>query len=187
MATLYITETDKSLNQGTVTSGETLHEGEFIKRESGGTERRFDPANDVAPDGIIVHDPAGDAIAQHDEDYFASYDNLWTYGAGENFYYQPLDQGDNIQPRTLSDNGTDPAPSFDEGDVVGIVTINTQTQLVQSGYTDNGGTTYSEAGAGNFIAIGKVDKVPQEVTTGLQTWFDQRLPIELTVEEFGDS
>lgn len=185
MALLYVDEHSASLNWGTVASGESIVEGEFITQLAGGDFRRFDPANDTIPHGIVVHYPEGDAIAEHDEDYFANYDDLWTYNEGENFYYQPLASVDEIRPRSLSDNGTDPAPDFDEGDVVGVVTINTETEVVQSGYTDNGGTTYSESGAGDFVAIGRVDQIPQEFR--IESQFDQRLPTRLDADLYTTS
>lgn len=185
MALLYVDEHSASLNRGEVTSGQTLTEGEFITSEGDGTFSRFDPANDSLPDGIIVHDPQGDAIAAHDEDYFADYEDLWKYDAGEHFYYQPLAAVDQIRPRSLSDNGTDPAPSFGEEVLVGVVTINNETQIVESGYTDNGGTTYSESDTGDFVALGRVDKYPQELR--IQSAFDQRIPVRLTADTFTTS
>lgn len=184
MALLYVDEHNASLNRGTVTSGQTLEEGEFIVDNGDGTHARFDPANDALPHGIIVHDPAGDATSAHDEDY-QSYDTLWQYDEGDNFYYQPLTSVDQIRPRSLSDNGTDPAPSFGEGVLVGIVTINGNTEIVESGYTDNGGTTYSEAGAGDFVAIGRLDKYPQELRIGDS--FDERIPTRLDADVFTTS
>jgi hypothetical protein len=182
MALLYVDEHAASLNYGEVTSGETLHEGEFIVDNGDGTFARFDPANDEIPDGIIVHDPGGDAIAEHDEDYFADYEDLWSYEAGEHFYWQPLASVDQIRPKALSDNGTDPAPTFDVGEIIGIVTINTETEVVPSGYTDDAGTTYSEGGAGDFKAIGRMDKYPQELR--IQSSFGQRIPTRLDASEF---
>lgn len=184
MALLYIDEHAASLNWGEVTSGQTLTEGEFIVDQGDGTFGRFDPANDALPTGIIVHDPEGDAIQEHDEDY-VSYDSLWQYEAGEDFYWQPLASVDQLRPRSLSDNGTDPEPSFGEGVTVGIVTINGETEIVESGYTDNGGTTYSESGAGDFVAIGRVDKYPQELR--IQSHYDQRIPTRLDSDLFTTS
>lgn len=184
MALLYVDEHSASLNRGTVTSGETLTEGEFIVDNEDGTHRRFDPANDALPHGIIVHHAEGDSISEHDEDY-QSYDTLWQYDAGDRFYYQPLASVDQIRPRSLSDNGTDPAPSFGEGVLVGIVTINGNTEIVESGYTDNGGTTYSEAGTGDFVAIGRLDKYPQELR--ISSSFDQRIPTRLDADVFTTS
>jgi hypothetical protein len=133
-----------------------------------------------------VHDPGGDSISKHDEDYQA-YDTLWTYDGseGDRLYYQPLASVDQIRPRTIEDNGTDPAPSLTEGAVLGIVNLNGETRLVESGYTDNGGTTYSESGTGDFVAIGRLDKYPQELR--IQGAFDQRVPTRLDADTFTTS
>lgn len=184
MALLYVDEHNASLNMGEVTTGQTLKEGEFVVDEGDGTFSRFDPASDALPTGIIVHHPGGDAIQANEYDYVA-YADLWKYEEGENFYYQPLASVDQIRPRTLSDNGTDPAPSIGEGVIVGIVNINGETEIVESGYTDNGGTTYSESGTGDFIAIGRVDKYPQDLR--IETAFDQRVPVRLDADIFTTS
>ena len=186
MALLYVDEHNASLNWGEVTSGETLHEGEFIVEQNDGTHARFDPSSDSLPHGIIVHHPGptSDALVADDETYVTNYDDLWTYDAGENFYWQPLAAVDQIRPPTLSDNSTDPAPSFGQGDVVGIVTINTQTEVVEEGYVDNGNTTYNESN-NNFLAIGRVDKYPQELRIG--SAFSQRLPVRLDADIYTSS
>jgi hypothetical protein len=181
MALLYVDEVSASLNTGTVTSGETLHEGEFVVQNSDGTFARFDPANDSLPVGIIVHNDGSlsDALVEHDEDYVA-YSDLRTYDAGETFYYQPLTSVNQIMPETLSDNGTDPAPSISEGNVVGIVTINTQTEIVEAGYTDDSTTQYGDGGSGDFVAIGRIDKEPQNLR--LEDAFHQRVPVRLDAD-----
>jgi len=183
MALLYIDEADASLNRGTVASGETINEGELVVPADGGGYRTADPSTGELPTGIVVHDPEGDSIVEHDEDY-VTYDELWEYEAGEDFYYQPLASVDNIMPRTLSDNGTDPAPTFspNEDTVVGYVTINGETELVESGYTANDGTEYSESGAGDFVAIGRVDQYPQQLR--LSEGFGMRLPTRLDADVF---
>lgn len=185
MALLYVNETAASLDSAHVATGETIKEGEFIVQNAGGDVARFDPANDALPHGIVVHYAAGDSIAEHDEDYFANYDDLWTYTEGDRLYYQPLASVDQIQPPTLSDNGTDPEPSIAEGNIVGIVTINGETEVVQSGYTDDAGTVYSESGTGDFVAIGRLNKYPQEWRITSQ--FDQRAPIRLDSDLFTTS
>jgi len=166
MALLYIDEADASLNRGEVASGETIQEGELVVSNGDGTYSTADPSASETPIGIVVHDPEGDSIVEHDEDY-VDYDDLWTYEGGENFYYQPLASVDNIMPSSLSDNGTDPEPSFLEGAIVGYVNINGQTEIVQEGYTDDAGDTYNDdAGAGDWVALGRVDQRPQETRIG---------------------
>jgi len=60
------------------------------------------------------------------------------------------------------------------------VTINTETRIVQSGYTDNSGTAYSETGAGDFVALGRVDHYPMELR--ISDGFDQRVPVRLDAD-----
>jgi len=186
MALLYIDESQASLNRADVAGGETIQEGEFVVQNGDGALEQFDPANDSLPHGIVVHNPRGDSIVEHDEDYVA-YEDLWTYNGdeGDRAYYQPLASVDNIMPRTLSNNGTDPAPSINEGAIVGVVTINGETEVVESGYTDNGGTTYSESGTGDFVAIGRVDKHPQELR--LSDGYHIRVPVRLDADVFTTS
>lgn len=181
MALLYIDEADASLNRAEVASGETINEGELVVPADGVGFRRADPSAGELPTGIVVHDPEGDSIVEHDEDY-VDYSDLWVYEEGEHFYYQPLAAVDNIMPRTLTDNGTDPAPSISSDAVVGYVTINGETELVESGYTDNSGTTYSESDAGDFVAIGRVDQYPTELR--LSEGFGIRLPTRLDADVF---
>lgn len=182
MALLYIDEADASLNRADVASGETIYEGEFIELDSSGDATRFDPANDDLPHGIVVHHPGGDSIVEHDEDY-VNYSDLWKYNGndGDRLYYQPLASVDNVMPRTLTDNGTDPAPTVDEGTIMGIVTINTQTEIVEQGYTDDSSTTYNESN-NNFVALGRVDKQPTELKLG--DAFNLRVPIRLDTDVF---
>lgn len=186
MALLYVDEVDASLNRADVAGGEVIREGEFVVQNGSGELEQFDPANDTLPHGIVVHNPGGDSIVEHDEDY-VNYADLWTYEGdnGDRAYYQPLASVDQIMPRSLSDNNTDPAPTIAEGTVMGIVTINGETEVVESGYTDNGGTVYSESGAGDFVALGRVDKKPQELR--LSDGFGIRVPIRLDSDIFTPS
>ncbi len=182
MALLYVDETQASLNRSDVAAGETIVEGEFIV-EDGGELKQFDPANDALPHGIVVHNPGGDSIVEHDEDY-VDYADLWTYNGddGDRAYWQPLTSVDNIMPRTLSDNGTDPAPTITNGAEVGIVTINGETEIVEAGYTDNGGTQYGNGGTGDYVGLGRVDKEPQELR--LSDGFHIRVPVRLDADIF---
>lgn len=187
MALLYVDETEASLDWSEVGTGETIVEGEFIVDQDDGTVAQFDPANDSLPDGIVVHNPEGDAIAEHDEDYFANYDDLWTYTEGDNLYYQPLASVDTIRPRSI-DEQTSPAssaPDFTGKPVIGIVTLGSgETRIVPSGYTYDG-TTYSEAGAGDFVALGRLDQYPTELR--ISDGYDQRIPVRLDASEFTTS
>lgn len=183
MALLYVDEVEASLNRADVASGETIYEGEFVVQNSDGDLARFDPANDDLPHGIVVHNPRGDSIVEHDEDYVA-YEDLWKYNGddGDRAYYQPLASVDQIIPRTLADNGTDPEPTIGEGDVVGVVTINGETEIVEAGYTDDAGTKYGDGGAGDFVALGRIDKEPLELKLG--DAYHIRVPVRLDADIF---
>lgn len=188
MALLYIDETQASLNRAEVKSGKVVHEGEFIVQNGDGTVEAFDPANDTLPHGIVVHHPGGDSIVKHDEDY-VNYEDLWKYKGDEDdrLYYQPLAAVNDIMPRII-DKQTSPdssEPTITEGTVMGIVNLGSgQTRVVPSGYTYDG-TTYSESGAGDFVAIGRVDKKPQQLR--IDTAYGLRVPIRLDADEFNPS
>jgi hypothetical protein len=186
MSLKYVFNTDNSdLAQDPLASGETITEGEFVYRTDAGEIRRFDPANDALPSGIVVHHvgPLSDALVQHDEDY-VPYEDLYTFDAanGDAPYYLPLQQGQKINPETIKDTNLT-EPSISDGATVGIVTIGSsgETRLVESGYSDSG-TTYSESGAGDFVAIGNVTHRPQYQR--LEDDYDQRVPVRLDPENF---
>jgi len=191
MALLYVNEFEASQNWGEVATGEEITEGDLIVSLGDGTFRRADASQTEVPDGIVVHDAEGDSIAEHDEDYFANYDDLWTYQEGDNFYWVPISDVDVIMPRSITDttdgNGnTPPEPTFGEENVVGYITDpNGQTRIVPEGYSydfDDDGTaeTYSESGDGDFVSIGRVDKYPQELR--IQSHYDQRIPVRLAAQ-----
>jgi hypothetical protein len=185
MALQYVFDTDVPLRRVAVASGETITEGEFISLDSNGEAAQFDPANDDLPQGIVVHNPRGDSIVEHDEDY-VQYEDLWTYDGseGDRLYYAPLRQVDVVLPRVI-DEQTSPSstePDVSAGTVVGIVNLGSgETRIVPSGYTYDG-TTYSETGTGDFIALGRVDHSP----TGLKidSTYGNRVPVRMDADVF---
>lgn len=183
MGTLHIVEEEKSLDRGVVKSGNTVKEGELIVCEDDGGDgvvRRFEPANDTFPHGIVVHHRVGDSIAEHDEDYVA-YNELWTYDGGEELYYQPLAASSVILPWSMAEQ-TSPAssePTFSEYKTIGVVDFGNGPRVVPSGYTYDG-TTYSESGAGDFVAIGRMDTQLQ--TTRISESYDERIPVRLDLD-----
>lgn len=188
MALLYIDEAQASLNRADVESTSTVYEGEFIVQNGDGTVERFDPASDSLPHGIVVHHPEGDSIMEHDEDY-VSYSDLWKYEGsdGDRLYYQPLASVDQVLPRIIEEqsNPSSSEPSITEGTLMGVVNLGSgQTRVVPSGYTYDG-TTYSESGAGDFIAIGRVDKKPQNLR--IDTAYNIRVPVRLDSDVFTTS
>jgi hypothetical protein len=187
MSLKYVFQSDASqLRRDPLASGETITEGEFVYRDSNGELLQFDPAMHSVPSGIVVHHVGklSDALVEHDEDYVA-YENLYTFSGdeGDQPYYLPLEVGQSIQPETVADTSLT-EPSIADGKDVGIVTIGSsgETRIVESGYTD-GGTTYSESGAGDFILLGEIYQEPQYKR--IEDNYDQRVPVMLTQETFG--
>lgn len=188
MSLLYVDEHSASLNHSTVTDGEVLHEGEFVVTDGSNTVARFDPSSDTLPHGIIVHHHGGlsDALVDHDEDYVANYEDLWTFDGDndDDVYWQPLANVDQIRPRSVSDANDE--PTFTTGDIIGIIADpdNDETRVVPSGYVHSG-TTYSESDGGNFVAIGRMDKYLQELRIG--DAYDKRIPTRLDADLFNPS
>jgi len=187
MSLKYIFKQDESeLRRDPLADGETITEGEFVTRNQSGEIARFDPANDTTPEGIIVHHVGrlSDALVEHDEDYVA-YEDLYTFDAadGDQPYYLPLKTGQTIMPETIEDTSLT-EPTISDGVTVGIVTIGSsgETRIVESGYTDNG-TTYSEGGAGDFVALGEVFQ-RRAGTQILADDYDERVPVYLSPKTF---
>ncbi len=194
MSLQYVDKRTSSLTKSAVDSSQVLTEGELVVQNSDNTISRLDPATDTLPNGIIVHDPRGDSIVEHDEDYVA-YEDLWKYDGseGDEAYWQPLGDVDRIMPRSITDttdsNGnTPPEPSFGKGNTLGImIGPSGETRVVPSGYTydvDDDGTveTFSESGDGDFIAIGRMHQYPQELR--ITDAYDERVNIRLDSDVF---
>jgi hypothetical protein len=134
----------------------------------------------------------------HDEDY-VPYGELWTYRGDEDdkAYYTPLEAVDMIIPETITDgqdgNGNvPPEPSLGDGVVLGIIEdpATGETRVVESGYTfdvDNDSTaeTFSESGAGDFVAIGRQSHQTHEARLGDN--YDTRVPTRLDSDLFTPS
>jgi hypothetical protein len=190
MALLYVDEHSASLNRSQVTSGETLHEGEFVVDDGDNTVARFDETSDDLPHGIIVHHAGelSDALVEHDEDYEQNYDDLWKYDGDndEYVYWQPLAAVDQIKPRSIDEQTTpsSSAPDFSEGDTVVVVNLGSgQTRVVPDSYSYDS-STYTESN-NNAIAIGRVDKHKQEFRIG--DTYDERIPVRLDADIFSTS
>ena len=183
MSLKYVYQSSRSeLQRDPLADGETFYEGEFVTRNSEGELARFDLANDSLPDGIVVHNPGGDSIVEHDEDY-VDYEDLWQYdGAdGDRAYYLPLGPGVQIMPETLSDTSMT-EPAIGDGTVVGVVTAGAsgKTEIVEEGYTDSG-TTYNESN-NNFVALGRIYQEPQSLR--IEDAYGQRVPVQLDQTHF---
>lgn len=186
MSLKYVFESDAAqLRKDPLADGEDIYEGEFVTRNSDGELARFDPANDALPSGIVVHHVGrlSDALNLHDEDY-STYEELYHFEAAndDSVYYLPLEAGQSIMPPTIEDTDLT-EPSVGDGTTVGIVNIGSsgKTRVVESGYSD-GGTTYSEGGAGDFVALGTIYQEPQYKR--LEDNYNQRIPVYLDTETF---
>lgn len=171
------------LRERTVAAGETISEGEFVTLVGNGEVAQFDPANDDVPFGIVVHNPRGDAIVEHDEDYVA-YEDLWTYEAGDDLYVAPLREVDTILPEVIEaqDSPASSVPDFDQDEEVGIVILGSgETRIVPEGYTYDG-TEYSSSGAGAYVPLGRVDHVP--TGTRIQETYGKRIHTRLDNDVF---
>lgn len=181
MALQYVFLQDgNTLRERSVAAGEVISEGEFVTLAGNGEVAQFDPANDTAPFGIVVHNPRGDAIVEHDEDY-VDYADLWTYRGDEDddLYVAPLREVDTVLPEAIEAQ-TNPAssePEFNQDDVVGIVNLGSgETRIVPAGYTYDG-TQYGDGGAGDFAPLGRVDHVP--TGTRISEVYGKRIHVRL--------
>lgn len=154
---------------------EEIYPGDLVVRESGGGAHVADASSDSRVDGIALSLEAGDNIASHPYDYRPT---------REDFSYRPASQKDSDDklpntddrvplsvaltgrpiPKTIKDNGTDPAPNITQNDVVGVAAVGANEQdeiqgrIVEEGYTDNGGTTYGRSSTGDFVALGRAEE-----------------------------
>lgn len=184
MALQYVFLQDgNTLRERTVAAGESISEGEFVTLAGEGEVAQFDPATDSVPFGIVVHNPRGDAIVEHDEDY-VPYEDLWTYEAGDDLTLAPLREVDTILPEVI-DEQTSPAssvPDFSQDDEVGIVILGSgETRIVPAGYTYDG-TQYGNGGAGDYVPLGRVDHVP--TGTRIQETYGKRIHTRLDNDVF---
>lgn len=128
--------------------------------EDGNDQAKLATFADSHFEGVAERPLTGAQIAEYDNVDDADWD---TYEAAEN---ERVNFGggadrDVVKIRTAEDNGTDPAPSLSDGDVVGIADVGTAEfdgRIVQEGYTDNGGTAYGRSSTGDFLAVGTVYK-----------------------------
>lgn len=142
-------------------ANESIYAGELLHNDGDGADVLTYAATDedsTGHTGLARYDTEAMA-AETEEDVVEE-----VYDTGQRIQYQEQEADSRLRIRTPEDNGTDPAPSIDHQNVVGIVdaagdTIASagefQGRIVQEGYTDNAGTptTYSRANS-NFKAVG---------------------------------
>lgn len=135
---------------------EDIHVGTIVAQTAAGQVSLTDDV-DTAADGVALAPRRGDYIAKEPDET-----TNWLYESAEDdrVPFADLDEAAAVfKARTITDNGTDPAPSISDGDVVGVAHKADDAfrgRLVEEGYTDNGGTQYGDGGAGGFTAVGTV-------------------------------
>lgn len=149
----YTESVDRPYTSGLVS--EDVDVGTLAADDGSGGIRRAE-ATDNRIDYLAAKHRRGDFIAYDEDDDLTSF----TYESADNDRapLQPLVDGDVIKAHTAQDNGTDPAADISNKDIVGIAGVGGtefEGRLVESGYTDDAGTVYSEAGAGDFLKLGK--------------------------------
>lgn len=132
------------------------------------TVELMDADGNATFDGVADSPRAADYIAEeYDEGSEFEYKNISSKvstDSGANVSDRVPLRGDEdaaiIRLKTAKDNDTDPSPSISNGDTVGVANVGTsefEGRIVESGYTDDGATTYDED-SDNFVAIGTAYK-----------------------------
>lgn len=139
-------------------AAEDIHVGLLVAENGSDKVRLADDADSTRWDGVADAPRSAEYIAPEvdqssDFTYSASDDERVPYGGRT--------PGDIIKVRTIQDNGTDPAPSISDGDIVGFVDSSAVSdtaaefkgRIVETGYQDDAPTTFDE-GSNNFVKIG---------------------------------
>lgn len=139
---------------------EDMLPGELGANNGSGKAVAFDQQSHAEEDflGVAEAHRAGDQIA---EDLDDTSNIVFSSSDGDRASFGGDADRDVIKVRTIQDNGTDPAPSISDGDVVGVVDSSAVSdtgaeftgRVVEEGYADNTPTTFNRSSA-NFFAIG---------------------------------
>lgn len=181
MADFISVDTTHSLDSELANSN--IKEGEPAVRASGGGVDPLDVTNDVDIDHIVVHQRTGDHNLRYDTDY-QSYSELYTYKPAGNkpdedyddrVPLRPLAEHDVVRTIAVEDTG-ETEPTFSENELVGFVDLGNGPRLVPDEYS-TGGTTYSEDAAGDFVAFGYVDKLPDHKTQ--RSGYGELIPVRV--------
>lgn len=149
----YVESADRPYQSGI--AQEDIHVGTIVARTGPGQVNLTDDG-DTSADGVATAPRRGDYIAEE-----ADETTDFKYKADEEHRvpYADLDEaGAVVKARTIEDNDTDPAPSIEDGDVVGVAHKDDDAfrgRLVEEGYEDDDATTYEE-GDDNFTPVGTV-------------------------------
>lgn len=146
--------------------------GEPAVRLVGGGVDPLDPSSDTEIDFIVGYNPVGDHVERYETDY-TSYGDLYVYKPAGNKSDEdfddlvtaliPLTDKDVVRAISIEDT-TVTEPTFEENEVVGFVDLGNGPRLAPDNYTDGNGNTYGEDDAGDFVAFGRVDKLPDHKT-----------------------
>lgn len=134
---------------------EDIHVGTIVAETASGQVNNTDDT-DTAADGVALAPRRGSYIAKEADEtttfeYLASEDDRVPYA-------DLNEAGAVFKARTIKDDGTDPAPSISDGDVVGVPHTGDaehRGRLVEEGYTDGAATpvTYNTSN-NNFTVVG---------------------------------
>lgn len=159
----YVESSDRPYMSGI--AQEDIPVGTIVMKTGAGQVNLTDDT-DTEADGVAASPRSAPHVGKEDN-IIGNDDTLtegYVYKASENdrVPYGDLDEAAAVfKARTITDNGTDPAPTISDGTVVGIAHKNDDAfrgRLVEEGYTDNGGTQYGDGGAGGFTAVGEVHR-----------------------------
>lgn len=152
----YAESYDRPARSGIV--AEDVDVGSAVAYDGNGNFVNLDAASHSQVDfeGVADFYHTGDAISEDDED-----NNYGTFESAENDRASAVGNEDGavLKFRTLPDNGTDPVPDIQDGNVVGVADVTDGAgKVVEEGYEDNGGTTYGRSSTGDFVPIGVADR-----------------------------
>lgn len=154
----YVEQADRSYQSRL--AAEDITVGTLVAEDGSDKVELVDDSNTTI-DGLAVSPRSAQYIAKEEQSIGDTGSDTagFTYLASENdrVPYLPLADRDAVKARTITDNGTDPAPSIDDGTVVGVAQKNDDAfrgRLVEEGYTDNAGTTYGRSSTGGFTVLG---------------------------------
>lgn len=157
-------------------ASEDVPEGALVTRLAGGGVEQTDASSHDSVSGVALNLEAGDQIASHEYDYNTGIDNFVYQPQGNKSSSDMFPNSDDRVPiggqeptahpipNTIKDNGTDPAPSINRNNVVGVAAVGANEQdeiqgrIVEEGYTDDAGTTYGRSSAGDFVALGLAEE-----------------------------
>lgn len=141
-------------------ASEDVEPGEMVVEDGSDGYRLANGADDADWDGVADKIRVGDHIAG-DAD---TTDGGLVYQSSENDRVPAVRPAENdlIKVRTIKDNGTDPAPSINDGDTVIVPDASLaasaaefEGRIVEDGYSDNSGDTHDTT---NGLLVGYAER-----------------------------